>query len=137
MTKARKIDCHYLVYCESKPVMLTPDKTKADALVHLIKTKNKTANYKPINGTEDRLKEIGKNLFERTKSMSESEIQNVLGTRNKLILEWMNYKKEKDVSDDVAWAKIAKIHNIYSIFKTMEDYNQWSFDVINYYEVNR
>ena len=137
MTKVRKIDCHYLVYCESKPVMLTPDKNKANALVQLIQKKEKTAVYKAINGTEERLEEIGKNLFERTKSMNDAEIHNALHTRNRVIIEWMDYKKEKDVAPDVAWMKVAKKNNIYNTFKTMEDFSQWALDIVEYYNVKR
>jgi 16S rRNA A1518/A1519 N6-dimethyltransferase RsmA/KsgA/DIM1 with predicted DNA glycosylase/AP lyase activity len=137
MTKVRKIDCHYLVYCEEKPVMFTPDKNKASALVQLIQQKNKTSTYKSINGTEERLEEIGKNLFERTKSMSESQIHGVLTNRNKVVIELIDYQKENKVSEEVAWVKVAKKHNLYSNFKTMQDFSQWALDIVEYYNVQR
>jgi len=137
MTKIRKIDCHYLVYCDNKPVLFTPDKNKANALVHLIENKNKSAMHKAINGPEERLKEIGVNLFEKTKLLGGGDINDTLKTRNKVIIEWHDFKRERGVSEEAAWIRVAKSHNLYHVFKTMDEYNQWALDIVEFYNIQR
>lgn len=137
MTKIRKIDCHYLVYCDNKPVLFTPDKNKANALVHLIENKNKSAFHKAINGPEERLKEIGVNLFEKTKELGDIDVYDTLKIRNKIIVELIDYKREFGVSEEAAWIKVAKNKNLYGAFKSMNEFNQWSLDIIEFYNIPR
>lgn len=136
MTKIRKLVSNYLVYGNYKPVILTPDKAKAEALSDMIRKKGKESHIKQITGQEERLAEIGENIFKKTKTLTEQQIKSILKTRNKIIIEWLNYKNDEDVSDEVAWSKISK-KNGFQQFKEMEEFSQWALDVAEYYGAER
>lgn len=136
MAKIRKLVSNYLVYGNHKPVILTPDKAKADALSEMIRKKGKESHIKQITGQEGRLEEIGENIFKKTKALTEQQIKSILKIRNKVIIEWLDYKKEKDVSDEVAWTSVAK-KNGFNNFKEMEEFSQWALDVAEYYGSER
>ena len=128
LTSTIRKDQHFLVLSEMGPLVLTKDKDKAIATLKLVKMKNKKACIVDINAREERVIELGVNLFKR--KVTDETRKNILSIRNNLIREFIDYRDDNDFTSEFAWKRIAKKHNLEQ--STYEEWNQWALDILEY-----
>lgn len=128
LTSTIRKDQHFLVLSEMGPLVLTKDKDKAIATLKLVKMKNKKACIVDINAREERVTELGINLFKR--KITDETRKNILSIRNNLIREFIDYRDDNDFTSEFAWRRISKKHNLEQ--STYEEWNQWALDILEY-----
>jgi hypothetical protein len=143
--KVRRVITSYLVYCNKRPVLLTRNKKEADSLVRTAVENGHESFYKDLTATEERMAEIGKNIFLLVKEVPESHVKNILQVRNRLIRETFEMKSylKKDggrqVEEEIAWAFLTKkrYSKPYNEM-TYAEFNSWTLDIIEFYlDINR
>lgn len=131
----RKIVTGHIVYCDGKPIAMVTEKKKADALLRIAVEKKKDAYVKPITAPEERIKEIGTNIFTRLKELNETQIKNILLYRNRLVRETLEISDTQKIDQEDAWKQLLKKYKIKKMKFT--EFCQWTLDVSDYLDVRR
>jgi DNA repair photolyase len=144
--KPRKVITSYLIYCNKKPVLLTRNKKEAEAIIQAAKEQgHDNAFYKDLTATEERMEEIGRNLFITVKAVPESHIERILEVRSKLIRETFEMKAKlkesigKRIEDQIAWEYLTKKKYGAPYNKmTYQEFNSWTLDINEFFlDINR
>lgn len=135
--KVRNIVTCYLIYTDWKPVAITTNKKHTEHVITKAEEKGIDAFYKEMTVPEERMQEIGINIFSRLEGMSEGEVNNILGIRNRLIRESFEVADDKNVDVSTAWVSVRKKYDAPIKTLSYEEFNRWTLDVANFVLIKR
>ena len=127
----------YLINVDWKPVAILQDKKKSEQLVELAKKKGRDSFLKEMTVPEERMNEIGNNIFNRLKDMKQETVNDIVNIRNAAIRESFELAEVRKVAVDVAWMKVRekKVAPIPEL--TYEEFNRWTLDVAQFVLLKR
>lgn len=125
-----KIVTSYIVIVDHKPAIMLSDKKKVNKIAEIAKEKGKEVLVRQVTATEDRVNEIGRNLFKI--KIEESLRRQIELFRNRAVVGCIQYKEDKGVDEEIAWRRVNK--NLAPSFTEMSfsEFCQWTLDVREY-----
>ena len=136
-SSTRTIVTCFLIYVDWKPVTLLIDKKNATELIRMAKDKGHDAFMKEMTIHDQRMKEIGLNIFTRLKDMTDANVNNILQVRNDLIRKSFELASETKIDTNIAWLKVRKPHGYPISELTYEEFNRWTLDIANFVLIQR
>ena len=126
----KKIVTSYIVIVDHKPAIMLSDKKKINKIAEMATDKGRDVLVRQVTAGEDRVNEIGHNLFKV--KIDDSMRKGIQDFRNKAVITCIQYKEEKGVDEEIAWKKI-KNQMLPSLSEmTFSQFCQWTLDVWEY-----
>lgn len=122
----RIIDKKYLVVSEKGPLTMADNKKKAMTIFKVAEQKGLKVKFREVFLPQERMNNLGFNLFKRSLPCPREEIQNF---RNKLIVEFHSFSPTQETAPAV-WKRVSRKYNIE---ESLEQFNQYCIDIIEYY----
>lgn len=122
----------WLVSDNKKPYIFTPQKSRAESIFKSLSSiKGSVLKLEKVVQSKKRVKEIGKNLFERKKTFSSRD--DLIAYRNFVIQKWRMRVDEIESADPVlVWRKLYQKDEFLNKFDSAEEFSQWCLDYLSY-----
>lgn len=121
----RNIIKKYLVISERGPLILSENKKDALKVNKMAKDKNIISKIREVFLSKELMEALGRNLF---KIKYDTNGVSIIEFRNKIIGEYQSMMDDSS-SEELTWKKIA---HKYNIGQTLEEFNQWCLDQMEY-----